>query len=268
MVRGHGVNGARWLVALMTSLGTVPGQAAAQASSGSGTSNMLSAIHEHTFISSAQPGWTDWTETRVGLVHTLARGALGGEVARVGRFGLVDVALTADTYVETWSGAYANIRGRVTPQADVLPRWDVYAEVFQSLGGGWEASASAWRMNVPAADVSVFGAGIGCSAGAWYLRAVGRLSRSAGSDVGSTLVSVRRYLGDSRQLVEVSGATGREVVVLGAGPVVALRRTTSAQVRAQRFLTSAFGASGALSFGTFEGAPDRVGLSVGLLARF
>jgi YaiO family outer membrane protein len=268
MARRHGVNGARRIVTLVTSLGALPIAAAAQSGSGSETTTVLSATHEHTFISSAQPGWTDWTETRVGFTHTLARGAIGGEAARLERFGQTDVALTADTYFETWPGAYVNIRGRVTPQADVLPSWDVYAEVFQSLGGGWEASASSWRMNVPAADVSVFGAGIGRFAGAWYLRALGRLSRSAGSDVGSTLVSVRRYLGDSRQLVEVSGATGREVVVLGAGPVVALRHTTSAQVRAQKFLTSIFGASGALSFDTFEGAPDRVGLSVGLLARF
>jgi len=262
------MNSARWIVILMTSLGTLRAVAAAQSASSSETSNVLSATHEHTFISSADPGWTDWTETRVGLMHTLSRGAIGGEAARVERFGLTDVALTADTYVETWSGAYANIRGRVTPQADVLPSWDVYSEIFQSLGGGWEASASAWHMNVPAADVDVFGAGVGRYAGAWYLRALGRLSRGAGSDVGSTSMLVRRYLGDSRELVEVAAGTGREVVVLGAGPVVALRRTTAAHIRAQQFVTPVLGASAALSFNTFEGAPDRLGLSVGLLARF
>jgi len=262
------VNSARWIMTLMTLLGTLPALAAAQSPSASETSNVVSFTHEHTFISSANPGWADWTETRVGLMHTLDRGAIGGETARVKRFGLADVALTADTYIETWSGAYANIRGRITPQADVLPRWDAYAELFQSLGAGWEASASAWHMNVPAANVSVFGAGVGRYAGAWYLRALGRLSRSAGSNVGSTSILVRRYLGDSRELVEVATGTGREVVVLGAGPVVALRRTTSAHIRAQQFVTPVLGASAALSFNTFEGAPDRLGLSVGLLARF
>lgn len=224
--------------------------------------------HQREFIASSIPQWTDWTLSQAILVRDLNGGAVGGEVFQAERFGLRDVGVALDVYRELWARSYGNIRLRMTPQADALPRWDLRMEGFQAFAGGWEISGSYWRMDFEDDDVNVLGVGGGKYHGLWYLRATTTLSTLAERSALSYAGMIRRFVGTSKEYVEVSGGIGREVVVLGPGPVVDVRDTRFFQARVQRFLNARWGFAAGFAHNRFEGAPERNGVSIGLITRF
>ncbi len=224
--------------------------------------------YERDFISSDLPQWTDWAGVRAAAVRELPRGAIGLELFVAERFVLRDRGMLVDAYGELWNRAYGNLRLRVTPGADVLPGKDVRGELFQAWPGGWELSGSGWWMDFPEHDATVLGVGLARYLGSWYLREVVTLGRLAGESALSARVLARRYLHPPREYVEVSGGVGKEVVVLGAGPVVDVRGTRFVQAGLQKFLTPTWGVAATLAYNRFQGAPSRRGGSVGVLARF
>jgi len=223
---------------------------------------------ERQFPGSDLPQWSDWTSMEVGLLRDFRSGAVGVQAFRVERFGAVDGGAAVDVYRELWSGSYGNVRVRVAPDAGILPDADARIELFQALPGAWEVSGSWWRMDVPAYDVDVLGVGVARYVGQWYLRQVTSLSFLAGESALSASLSARRYLGSSREFLELGAGVGREAVVLGAGPAVDTRDTRFAQVRMSRFLGRRWGVTGTAGYHAFEGTPDRKLLAVGILARF
>jgi YaiO family outer membrane protein len=213
--------------------------------------------------------WTDWTSVRALAVRNFDRGSLGLEVASVERFDLSDQAVAGELYLELWDGAYAYLRGRVTPDAELLPKGDLRGEIFQSLGGGWEASANFWMMDVAGPNVTVGGLGLAKYQGQWFLRSQGNLARIAGESAYSGRVFARRFLaGSSREYFEVGTGTGKEVVVLGAGPVLDARNTWFVSGSHQRFLNEHFGFNLGVGVSDFEGVPFRRTLALGLISRF
>jgi YaiO family outer membrane protein len=117
-------------------------------------------------------------------------------------------------------------------------------------------------------DVDILSAGGAHYLGNWYLRAVTFLSTLAGNSALSFSGTARRYIDPPREYVEIGAGTGREVVVLGPGPTVDTRDTRFFQIRVQRFLAYRWGFSAAAMVNRFEGAPERRGFSLGLMARF
>lgn len=224
--------------------------------------------YQRELIPTDLPGWSDWSKIRGVVVRDLPRGALGLEFFQAERFGLRDRGALLDGYLELWERAYANVRLRVTPGADVLPGMDLKGELFQAWPNGWEVSGSGWWMNFPEHDAGVVGAGVARYVGNWYLREVVTLGTLAGESALSTGVLVRRYLDPPREYVEVSGGLGKEVVVLGAGPVVDVRETRFVQAGLQKFVTRSWGVAATLMYNRFQGAPSRRGGSLGVLARF
>jgi len=201
-------------------------------------------------------------------MRDLRWGALGLELFRAERFGLRDLGGSLDGYLELWERAYANVRVRVTPGADVLPGIDLRGELFQAWPGGWEVSGSGWWMDFPEHDAGVVGVGIARYLGSWYFRETVTLGTLAGESALSTSFLARRYLDPPREYLEVSGGVGREVVVLGAGPTVDVRDTRFLRGGLQKFLTRSWGLSAALQYHRFQGTPSRRGGSLGVLARF
>lgn len=223
---------------------------------------------ERQFLDSDLPPWSDWTSVEVGLVREFNRGAVGVQAFRVERFGAMDGGAAVDLYRELWAGSYGNLRVRVAPGGGTLPEADVRGELFQALPGAWEVSGSWWRMSLPVHDVDVAGLGVARYVGDWYVREVTSLSFLAGESSLSASVSARRFLGSSREFLELGAGVGREAVVLGTGPAVDTRDTRFAQVRVSRFLGRRWGVTGTAGYHAFEGAPDRKLLAVGILARF
>ncbi|MDT8341547.1 MAG: YaiO family outer membrane beta-barrel protein [Longimicrobiales bacterium] len=227
-----------------------------------------SVAYQREFIDSDLPQWEDWSLAQALVLRDFAAGALGVELFRAGRFRTHDEGFAVDGYRNLWAGAYANVRVRVTPDADLLPSVDGRGELFQSLPGGWEVSGSYWVMDFDRHDVQVAGAGVAHYRGNWYLRQTATLSRLAGESSLATAVTARRFLAGAREFVEVAGGLGREAVILGEGPRVESRDTGFVQGRVQRFLTPRWGLTGAVSYNRFEGTPGRLGVTLGLLARF
>lgn len=224
--------------------------------------------YERELISSDLPGWSDWSGIRVTAMRNLPQGALGVEIFWAERFGLGDMGGSLDGYLELWERAYANLRLRVTPGADVLPGVDLRGELFQAWPGGWEVSGSGWWMDFPEHDAGVVGVGIARYVGSWYLREMVTLGTLAGESALSTSFLARRYLDPPREYLEVSGGVGKEVVVLGAGPTADVRNTRFVRAGLQKLITRSWGLAGAIQYSRFEGTPSRRGGSLGILARF
>lgn len=224
--------------------------------------------HDREFIGSDLPQWTDWIQNQAVIVRDFTGGAIGGELFQVERFGLKDHGIALDMYKDLWRGSYGNLRLRATSDADVLPKLDVRLEVFQAAASGWEVSGSYWRMDFVENDVDIFGAGLAKYYRNWYFRGVTTMSTLAGGSAFSFSGMARRFLDPPREYLEISTGVGREVVVLGPGPTVDVRNTRFLQGRIQRFFNSWWGLSAGLTYNRFEGAPERIGLSFGLITRF
>jgi YaiO family outer membrane protein len=165
-------------------------------------------------------------------------------------------------------GAYVAFRAQFAPTATVIPKTDIAATWFQSVGHGWEVIPSGRLMTFTDDRVPIWGLGVGRYSGLWY--AAGRIADAANGGVHGRNVSanVRRYAADaSPNLIDVSAAYGDEILALETGAVT-LRRTKSAAARAQRMLSSSFGASLALSYDANASLPDRRGAAVSLFARW
>ena len=224
--------------------------------------------YEREFISSGLPGWSDWSGIRVTAMRNLPKGALGVEVFRAERFGLGDSGGSLDGYLELWERAYANLRLRVTPGADILPGVDLRGELFQAWPGGWEVSGSGWWMDFPEHDAWVVGGGVARYVGSWYLRETVTLGSLAGESALSTSFLARRYLDPPQEYLELAGGVGKEVVVLGVGPTADVRDTRFVRAGLQKLFTRSWGLAGAIQYSRFEGTPSRRGGSLGILARF
>jgi len=224
--------------------------------------------YERELISSDLLQWSDWSGFRGVVVRDFPGGALGVELFQAERFGVRDRGVILDGYADLWARAYANLRIRAAPEAEVLPRMDLRAELFQAWASGWEVSGSLWWMDFPQRDVEVAGVGVARYVADWYLREVVTLSTLAGESVLSASALARFYLDPPREYLEISGGLGKEVVVLGAGPTVDVRETRFVQLGLQRFLTRTWGMAATVMLNRFEGAPARRGGSLGLMARF
>lgn len=225
--------------------------------------------YDHETFSGSSPVWSDWSTVRALAVRRFDRFSLGLEAASVERFELSDRSLAGEIYLDLWEGAYAHLRVRGTPQADLLPRADLRIEVFNSLGGGWEGSGSLWRMNVAGPEVTVFGVGVARYQAEWLLRGQGTLARIAGDNALSGGIFARRFLGTtSREYFEFGAGTGNEIVVLGAGPILDSRSTWFLSGRVQRMLHQHLGVNLGAGLSDFEGIPLRRTLSLGLIAQF
>jgi YaiO family outer membrane protein len=219
--------------------------------------------------SGSVPGWTTWTGVRVLAQRRIDRATLGLEVASLRRFDLSDQAVSGEIYLELWEGAYTHLRGRVTQDGDFLPKSDVRGELFQSLGGGWEASANLWTMNVTGPNVLIGGIGLAKYQGIWFIRSEGNLARLDGEDALSGRLYVRRYVGaSSREYIEVGAGAGKEIAILGAGPLLDARSTWFISGNHHRFLSEHLGYSITVGVTDFEDVPLRRSLSLGLITRF
>lgn len=230
----------------------------------------------------SSPIWTDWWGAHTSVYRQFDRGSVGIQGAVEERFEQTDRSVALDAYRDLWEGAYANVRIRVAPEADVLPKSDFRGEIFQALAGPWEGSAHVRYLNSGGPNVTLGGLGLARYTGSWYIRATGSIASSGGTETGSARLSARRYMGGTRQYVELSAGGGGEVVTVGPGPDLQVRDTWFAQVTAQRYFwvlgrpardpdigsERLVGVQVTGGLHDFEDIPRRRRLSIGLIASF
>lgn len=210
---------------------------------------------------------TAWEHHTLAIQRRTRSGALGAEAFVARRFDRWEHGGAVTGAMTTWAGAYVDARVAAAPGALVIPRLDASADLYQSIGRGWEMAPGARVMRYADVDVPVYSLGLGRYAGDWYLRARASAAPQSGSIGTSGALVVRRYFGNATDLVEASAADGREVVTLAPG-LTELRRSRSASLRGQRMLGATVGGSLALSIADEGGLPTRRGADVGVFVRW
>jgi YaiO family outer membrane protein len=169
----------------------------------------------YTWAASLSSSWTDvgngprWNDQAASLRHYTKAGSLGFETLRAHRFGQHDYAWALDGYVDLWQGAYANLRYQHSATSRLFPANAGRAEVWQALGGGWEASLSDDVLGFDS-RVNIYGASIARYTGNFYVQLRHQNIVSQGShSTGERLLARWYYTGDADNYLELSANSGR-----------------------------------------------------------
>jgi YaiO family outer membrane protein len=226
----------------------------------------------YTWAASLSSSWTDvgagprWNDQAASIRHYTKGGSLGFESLRAHRFGLHDYAWALDGYANLWSGAYANLRYQRGAASRLFPANAGRAELYQSLGNGWEVSASDDVLGF-ASRVNIYGVGIAKYTGDWYVQLRHQNIVSAGSHgTGERLLARWDYAGDADTYAEVTVNSGRSddplSLVGGQG------RSGGGSATWVRYWTPIWGTRVGASFARAGGADNQRGLALSLYRRW
>lgn len=160
-------------------------------------------------VTRVDPGSRHWNDQTLSVRRYWDRGSLAFETLRAHRFDEHDYAWALDGYANLWSGAYANVRYQQAPAQRLFPHRSWRAEVYQSVGGGWELSASDDTLLFDT-RVDIYGLGIGKYVGNFYLllRHTAILTATSHGK-GDRLLGRYYYRGDGDSYVELAHSSGR-----------------------------------------------------------
>ena len=163
-----------------------------------------------------------WNEQSLSIRRHFVQGSLGFETLRASRFDQHATAWALDGYASLWSGAYANLRYQHGPSDRLFPGKSWRAELFQSVGNGWELSVSDDRLHFGDARVDIYGIGVARYVGDFYIRL--RHTNIVTDDTrssGDRLVVRYYYRGDGDNYAEFAASRGRseDILSLGGGRV-------------------------------------------------
>jgi YaiO family outer membrane protein len=226
----------------------------------------------YTWAASLSSGWTDvgagprWNDQTASIRHYTPAGSLAFETLRAHRFGLHDYAWALDGYANLWTGAYANLRYQRGAASRLFPANAGRAELYQSLGNGWEASVSDDVLGF-ASRVNIYGVGIAKYTGDWYLQLRHQNILSEGSHgTGERLLARWYYAGDADTYAEVAINSGRSddplSLVGGQG------RSGGGSATWVRYWTPQWGTRVGASFARASGADNQRGLTFSLYRRW
>ena len=226
----------------------------------------------YTWAASVSSSWTDpgngprWNDQTVSVRHYTKAGSLAFETLRAHRFGEHDYAWALDGYVNLWSGAYANVRYQRGAAARLFPANSGRAELYQSLGDGWEASLSDDVLGF-ASRVNIYGVSIAKYTGDWYLQLRHQNIVSAGSHgTGDRLLARWYYAGDADTYAEATVNSGRSDDPLSL--VGGQSRSGGGSVTWVRYWTPKWGTRVGASVARASGAANQRELDVALYRRW
>jgi YaiO family outer membrane protein len=226
----------------------------------------------YTWAANLSAGWTDvgngprWNDQAASVRHYTKGGSLAFETLRAHRFGQHDVAWALDGYANLWQGAYANVRYQRSAAARLFPANAGRVELYQSLGNGWEASASDDVLGY-ASRVNIYGVTIAKYTGDWYVQLRHQNIVSAGSHgTGERLLARWYYAGDADTYAEASVNSGRSDDPLSL--VGGQSRSGGGSVTWVRYWTPAWGTRVGASYSRAGDADNQRGLNVALYRRW
>jgi YaiO family outer membrane protein len=226
----------------------------------------------YTWAAGLSSGWTDvgngprWNDQTASVRHYTKGGSLAFEALRAHRFGEHDYAWALDGYANLWPGAYANLRYQRGAAARLFPANAGRAELYQSLGNGWEASVSDDVLGF-ASRVNIYGVGIAKYTGDWYVQLRHQNIVSASSHgTGERLLARWYYAGDADTYAEVSVNTGRSDDPLSL--VGGQSRSGGGSVTWVHYWTPAWGSRVGATFARARDADNQRGVTVALYRRW
>lgn len=208
-----------------------------------------------------------WNEQNLSVRRYFGRGSIAAESLRAHRLGQHAYAWALDAYAGLWNGAYANLRYQKAPSERLFPRYAWRAELFQSVGRGWELSASDDRLVFGGARVDIYGVGIARYVGDFYVRwrhtnIVTEESRSS----GDRLVVRYYYAGNGDDYIEGAVNRGRseDPLSLTGGRV----QSGGGAVNLVRFVTPRWGVRVGAAYASESSSGSERSLSAGLSMRW
>lgn len=224
--------------------------------------------YERQVIRSEEPQWSDWERVEGETRADLGRVNAGLRAFRSHRFGLADEGVAGDLYVDLTDRAYAYLSAGFAPEARVTATQDHAAALFFSIPGGWEASVG-YRYLRPAEQVvQAVHASVVRYLPGWYLRLRADFTPSLDENASFFSGNARRYIPALDGYVEAGAGAGREVVEVSEGPVVDLRTSRFAGVRAEVFPTHSVGLTAGLAYHYLRDLPERWAPSAGVVVRW
>lgn len=190
-------------------------QASAPASSGYRWSGQVSAGRASSELGRAH-------DRSVSVRHYTEAGSIALERLSVQRFGVQDIAWAVDAYPRLWQGAYANVRYQRATSPEWFPGHSWRAELYQSLGQGWEGALSHDRLAF-SSSVKIDGLALAKYRGDFYVRWRHQwVNTDSSSGQGDRLTFRYYYEGDADHYVELYRSRGRgldlsETEVSGTG---------------------------------------------------
>jgi len=136
-----------------------------------------------------------WQEWQTSVSRTTPVGSILLRGSRAQRFGLTDNQAEFEVYPRFRPGTYASVAGAYSPDAILYPRYRYAADLYQSLGAGFEGSAGFRRLGFER-GVNIYVGSLSKYYGSWLF--TGRLfvtPNSAGTS-RSVNASIKRYFGD------------------------------------------------------------------------
>ncbi len=165
----------------------------------------------HASIGTSYDGFSDgraaWRESHVGLSRTTALGPVLMNASRAERFGLTDSQIGVEIYPLLRPGTYGYVAGAYSPDARLYPRYRYAADLYQSLGAGFEGAAGFRRLGF-GRGVNIYVGSLAKYYGNWLFSGRVFVSPANAGTSRSTHFSVRRYIGSSRTHVGVRYGRG------------------------------------------------------------
>jgi YaiO family outer membrane protein len=169
----------------------------------------------YTWAAGLTGSWQDvgdgprWNDQTLSVRRYFRNGSIGFEALRAHRFDQSGRAWALDAYTGLWKGAYANLRYQRAPGARLFPANSGRVELYQSLGGGWEASLSDDVLGFES-RVNIYGIGLARYAGNFYVQLRHQNIVSSGShSSGDRLLARWYYRGDGDSYLEATANRGR-----------------------------------------------------------
>ncbi len=150
-----------------------------------------------------------WNDQTLSLRHHMRGGSIGVEALRAHRFGEAGHAAAIDAYASLWEGAYANLRYQRAGGERLFPANAGRIELYQSLGGSWEASVSDDVLGFDA-RVNIYGLSLARYTGNFYVQLRRqRIVSEASHGSGDRLLARWYYTGTGDSYLEMSANRGR-----------------------------------------------------------
>lgn len=148
-----------------------------------------------------------WHETGVQITHKFEWGSLIGRVTQAWRFGDSGQQFEVDAYPGLPGRMYLYLNAGVSG-SNLFPDYRYGAELYKNFGGGWEASAGAFRLHFENTTAKLYTGTLGKYWRNWWFSLRPTLSDREPSDSLSWRFSGRRYFGDPEDYVGFSVGSG------------------------------------------------------------
>ena len=141
-------------------------------------------------------GRAAYREGHISLGRATPIGSVSVKATRAMRFGLQDEQFEVEMYPRIRPGTYAYVAGAHAPEAELFPIYRYAADLYQSLGGGYEASAGFRRLGF-GSGVKIYVASLSKYYGSWLFTGKTFVTPGTAGTSQSYHASFRRYFGES-----------------------------------------------------------------------